>query len=127
MGMGSSRPNWARRLSRTSGGTFGLVASSSKGSPGAMARMTNRTRLIPARTGRAISRRRIRYLGMRGWPAGRAGTRPAGRPLHGIHLALGRAEELVVLLVLPARDVFALPLVVLRRDLARRDLQHKQL
>ena len=35
------------------------------------------------------------------------------RPLHRIQLALRRAEELVVLLVAPARDVAALELVVL--------------
>src|SRR5215475_12394392 len=68
--MGSSRPNWARRLARTSGGTFGLVASSSKGSPGASARTVKRTRLIPARTGIRMIRRRMKYLDIGGERAG---------------------------------------------------------
>src|SRR5882762_1140883 len=50
---------------RTSGGTLGLVASSSKGSPGAMARIVNSTTLIPASTGIRIRSRRKRYLDMR--------------------------------------------------------------
>src|SRR5262245_64048319 len=60
--MGSSRPNCFRRFIRTSGGTFGLVASSSKGSPGASARTVKSTRLIPARTGIRMIRRRMKYL-----------------------------------------------------------------
>src|SRR5438094_2643647 len=49
---------------RTSAGTLGFVASSSKGSPGASARIVNRTALIPTRTGIEISVRRSRYLDM---------------------------------------------------------------
>src|SRR5678815_895279 len=64
MAMGSSRPNLARRFMRTSAGTLGLVASSSNGSPGAMARMVKRTRLMPARTGIRIRRRRRKYCHM---------------------------------------------------------------
>src|SRR5688572_16514408 len=90
--MGSSRPNCARRLARTSGGTFGLVASSSKGSPGASARITNSTRLIPARTGIAIRRRRIRYFDMRGWRAGRGRPRPASGRLPLVIPVLQRPE-----------------------------------
>src|SRR4029450_13946519 len=45
---------------RTSAGTFGFVASSSNGSPGARARMVNSTALIPIRTGMEISGRRKR-------------------------------------------------------------------
>src|SRR6267143_1869418 len=63
--MGSSRPNFARRFMRTSAGTLGFVASSSKGSPGASARIVNKTALIPARTGIEINVRRSRYLDMR--------------------------------------------------------------
>src|SRR6266511_4880840 len=62
MGMGSSRPNCVRRLARTSAGTFGLVASSSKGSPGANASTVKRTRLMPSRAGIVIRRRRRKYL-----------------------------------------------------------------
>src|SRR5262249_14984412 len=148
--------------------------SSSKGSPGASARTVNSTRLIPARTGIVMSRRRSRYLDMREERAGRpraarphatrlpfavpvlqrpevgvpaAPLRPQlgadrrhrgtlhhrdhydvldhqlvhldeeGRPLDRIHLALGGAEHLVVLLAPPPRDVPALPLVVLARRL----------
>ena len=47
----------AQRL-RTSAGTFGLVASSSNGSPGASASTVNSTTLMPSRLGSAISRRR---------------------------------------------------------------------
>src|SRR6266545_338173 len=79
--MGSSRPNWWRRFARTSGGTLGFVASSSKGSPGASARMVNSTRLIPARTGRAITRRRTRYLDMRGCRRGPDPEQPGPRPV----------------------------------------------
>src|SRR5215210_5264585 len=60
--MGSSRPNLRRRFARTSGGTFGLVASSSNGSPGASASTVNSTMLIPIRLGSARRRRRARYL-----------------------------------------------------------------
>ena len=49
---------------RTSGGTLGLVASSSNGSPGAIARIANSTTLIPARTGIRIRMRRKKYLDM---------------------------------------------------------------
>src|SRR6266545_7091071 len=49
---------------RTSAGTLGFVASSSKGSPGAKARIVNRTALIPASTGIEISVRRSRYFDM---------------------------------------------------------------
>src|SRR2546425_3141705 len=49
---------------RTSAGTLGFVASSSKGSPGASARIVNRTALIPTRTGIETSVRRSRYLDM---------------------------------------------------------------
>src|SRR3989441_4865486 len=49
---------------RTSAGTLGFVASSSKGSPGASARIVNSTALIPASTGTEISVRRSRYLYM---------------------------------------------------------------
>ena len=45
----------------TSGGTFGLVASSLNGSPGASASTTNRTTEIPSRLGIAIIRRRRMY------------------------------------------------------------------
>src|SRR5437870_10392975 len=48
----------------TSAGTFGFVASSSKGSPGANARIVNRTALIPTRTGIEISVLLRRYLDM---------------------------------------------------------------
>src|SRR5213083_868878 len=78
--MGSSRPNWWRRFARTSGGTLGFVASSSKGSPGASARTVNSTRLIPARTGTAITRRRTRYLDMRECRRGPGPERPGLRP-----------------------------------------------
>src|SRR5437773_5904726 len=76
--MGSSRPNWVRRFARTSGGTFGLVASSSNGSPGAIARMVKRTRLMPSRAGIEIRRRRMKYLdiarrGRSGGPSPRPG------------------------------------------------------
>src|SRR6058998_3593272 len=47
---------------RTSAGTLGFVANSSKGSPGAKARIVNRTALIPASTGIEISVRRSRYF-----------------------------------------------------------------
>src|SRR3989454_9671819 len=47
------------------------------------------------------------------------------RPLDGIELGLGGAEQLVVLLVAPARDVAPLELVVLGRDLPRRELVHE--
>src|SRR5439155_11651584 len=57
-------PNFAGRFRRTSAGTLGFVASSSKGSPGASARIVNRTALIPRRTGIEISVRRSRYLDM---------------------------------------------------------------
>ena len=50
-----------RRFARTSGGTFGFVASSSNGSPGASASTVNSTMLIPRRLGIAMSRRRVRY------------------------------------------------------------------
>ena len=43
---------------RTSGGTLGLVASSSNGSPGASASTVNSTTLMPSRLGTAISSRR---------------------------------------------------------------------
>ena len=55
---GSSKPRLARRAIRTSGGTLGLVASSSKGSPGASASTVNSTTLMPSRLGIAMSRRR---------------------------------------------------------------------
>src|SRR4029453_16479705 len=183
--MGSSRPNWARRFMRTSGGTFGLVASSSKGSPGAIARMVKSTRLIPASTGMMIRRRRTRYLVIEaaGGGPGPAGPGPAAPrlslavpvlhapeggvpaallraqrvgdgghagtehhrddhdvlddqfvhpdeercPLDRIELGLGRLVELVVLLVSPAGDVAALPLVVLGGDLLGQELAHEQL
>src|SRR6266436_6426060 len=176
MGIGSSRPNCVRRLARTSGGTFGLVASSSNGSPGAIARMVKRTRLMPSREGIVIRRRRMKYLDIArrgrsegpgpwarspgaflglavpvvevpeiGVPAALLHAQGVGdrghpraehnrndhnvlddqlvhldeqrRPLDGVELALGRAEELVVLVALPARDVAALPLVLLGGDL----------
>jgi len=47
-----------RSAMRTSGGTLGLVASSSNGSPGASASTVNSTMLMPSRLGTAISRRR---------------------------------------------------------------------
>src|SRR5215470_5779407 len=64
MGRGSSRPNFARRFIRTSGGTLGLVASSSNGSPGAITRIVNRTALIPNTTGIRIRLRRRKYFHM---------------------------------------------------------------
>src|SRR3990167_2419187 len=78
MGSGSSRPNLARRFMRTSAGTFGLVASSSKGSPGASARMVNSTRLIPRRTGIEIRSLRTRYLLMNARESG-VGRAPSDR------------------------------------------------
>src|SRR5262245_55955888 len=60
--MGSSRPNCCRRLRRTWAGMLGFNASSSKGSPGAMARIVNRTRLIPTRVGMVMRIRRSRYV-----------------------------------------------------------------
>src|SRR5258708_32954006 len=60
--MGSSIPNFTRSASRTSGGILLLVASSPKGSPGASASRTNRTRLMPSRLGRAMIRRRRMYF-----------------------------------------------------------------
>src|SRR5260370_27259830 len=62
MGIGLCRPNCVRRLARPWGGTLGLVASSSNGSPGAIARMVKRTRLMPSREGIVIRRRRMKYL-----------------------------------------------------------------
>src|SRR5262245_33009116 len=83
MGRGSSRPNFARRFIRTSGGTLGLVASSSNGSPGAITRIVNRTALIPNTTGIRIRVRRRKYFHMLcRQPAGarrRAPPRPADR------------------------------------------------
>src|SRR2546425_8772339 len=64
---------------RTSAGTLGFVASSSKGSPGASARIVNRTALIPTRTGIEISVRRSRYLDMM-LASGRAGARGSSDP-----------------------------------------------
>src|SRR3990172_5279151 len=58
------RENLAGRFMRPSAGTFGLVASSSKGSPGASARIVKSTRLIPNRTGIEIRSLRTRYLDM---------------------------------------------------------------
>ena len=49
-----------RRAARTSGGTAGLVASSSNGSPGASASTVNSTTLMPSRLGMAMRRRLIR-------------------------------------------------------------------
>src|SRR5882724_4684992 len=46
---------------RISGGMAGLVASSSNGSPGAIARMPNRMTLIPSRLGMAMRIRRMMY------------------------------------------------------------------
>src|SRR5438034_4346808 len=63
-GSGSSRPNFARRFWRTSGGTFGFVASSSKGSPGARASTANSTTLMPSSAGMETSALRSRYLDM---------------------------------------------------------------
>src|SRR6266545_7995392 len=60
--MGSSRPNWWRRLRRTSAGMLGFSASSSKGSPGAMASTVNSTRLMPINVGMVMRTRRSRYL-----------------------------------------------------------------
>src|SRR6266478_969328 len=60
---------------RTSGGTFGFVASSSNGSPGASARMVKSTRLMPSRAGMRIRIRRKRYLDI---DAARAGDRARG-------------------------------------------------
>src|SRR5262252_6655080 len=76
--MGSSRPNCARRFARTSGGTLGLVASSSNGSPGARARMVKRTRLMPNSAGIRMRRRRSRYLDIaqRGKGIGRRARSP---------------------------------------------------
>src|SRR2546426_8189720 len=68
---------------RTSAGTFGFVASSSKGSPGASARIVNRTALIPTRTGIEISVRRSRYFDIR---VSRGGPSRLGEPA-------GRSEE----------------------------------
>src|SRR4030095_1064866 len=79
--MGSSRPNWARRFMRTSGGTFGLVASSSKGSPGAIARIVKITRLIPASAGMVMRRRRSRYLVIQSVTVG-DGVAGGGGPPH---------------------------------------------
>src|SRR2546426_12212801 len=62
---------------RTSAGTFGFVASSSKGSPGASARIVNRTALIPRRAGIEISVRRSRYFDIRG---SRGGPSRLGEP-----------------------------------------------
>src|SRR6185312_286074 len=55
------RPNLARSAAATSGGTFGLVASSLKGSPGASASTMNSTSEMPSRLGTAIRRRRSTY------------------------------------------------------------------
>src|SRR6202011_2582683 len=63
--IGSSRPNLARSARPTSGGTFGLVASSENGSPGASASTMNRTSEMPSRLGTAISRRRRIYCPIR--------------------------------------------------------------
>src|SRR5215510_10826113 len=91
---------------RTSGGTFGLVASSSKGSPGASARIVNSTRLIPASTGIRINRRRMKYLDIEiaGSGPGRQGPGPPApalglavpvvqRPEVGVPAALLHAER----------------------------------
>src|SRR5215218_7952246 len=157
--MGSSRPNLRRRFARTSGGTFGFVASSSNGSPGASASTVNSTTLIPRRLGIAMSRRRVRYRLKDGSRLAvpilqrREVVVPAAdldpqlvrhrgrlravhdrdhgavrarevvdadeqrRALDRVELRLGGAVGLVGLLVLPARDVAALPLVLLGRDL----------
>src|SRR6266850_1247459 len=165
---GSTSPYWWRSAWATSRGTLGLAASSSNGSPGASARIVNRTRLIPASTGTAMRSRRMKYLVRLPLavpvlevpevrvPAALLGAleavRDGGdrRPQHdrddhdvlddevvhldeerraldGIQLALRGTEELVVLLVAPARDVAPLPLVVLGRDLPRRELVHERL
>src|SRR5262245_48386839 len=64
---------------RTSAGTLGFVASSSNGSPGANARIVNRTALIPISTGIEISVRRSRYFDIVvEWAAERARRAPPG-------------------------------------------------
>src|SRR5215207_5096526 len=165
--MGSSRPNLRRRFARTSGGTFGFVASSSNGSPGASASTVNSTMLIPRRLGIAISRRRVRYRLKDGSrlaipilqrrevvvPAADIEPhpvrhRPDLRPVHDrdhgvvrarklvdadeyrraldrVELVLSLAIDLVDLSVPPARDVAALPLVLLRRGLPGDELVHE--
>src|SRR3954451_13143576 len=167
--MGSSRPNLRRRFARTSGGTFGFVASSSNGSPGASASTVNRTMLIPRRLGIAMSRRRVRYRLKSGRPSRlpppvlqgrgvvvpaadlephlaryRRGLRPVPdrgpgairahelvdadeqcRALDRIELRLRRAIGLVDLVVAPAGDVAALPLVLLAGDLPGHELVHE--
>src|SRR5678816_3676274 len=85
--MGSSRPNCARRFIRTSGGTLGFVASSSKGSPGASARIVNSTRLIPASTGIRIRTRRTKYLDIAAAEGG-PGPRGPGPPAPALGLAV---------------------------------------
>src|SRR5215510_15809730 len=102
--IGSSRPYCARRLTRTSAGTLGLVASSSKGSPGARARMVNRTRLIPIRTGTVSRRRRKKYLDMS------LGRRPGPGPGQSLTLPLAVPVGEVPEVGVPARDVGALEL-----------------
>src|SRR5258706_9407098 len=96
--MGSSRPNFARRFMRTSAGTLGLVASSSKGSPGASARTVNSTRLIPASTGIKISTRRSRYLDIYSVPRTAGETLIGPRPPVGLGLSVpvGKLPEVGV-------------------------------
>src|SRR5215813_1974363 len=78
--MGSSRPNFARRFIRTSGGTLGLVASSSNGSPGAITRIVNKTALIPNSTGIRITVRRTKYFHIPCRQPEGAGRREPPRP-----------------------------------------------
>src|SRR5262245_47543046 len=101
---GSSRPYCARKFMRTSAGTLGLVASSSKGSPGARARMVNRTTLIPIRTGTVSRRRRKKYLDMS------LGRRPGPGPGQSLTLPLAVPVGEVPEVGVPARDVGALEL-----------------
>src|SRR5262249_30350902 len=48
------------------------------------------------------------------------------RPFDGIELALGLVIDLVIVLVLPARDVASLPLVLLARQFPGRELVHEK-
>src|SRR6266571_9396288 len=75
-------PSCSRILSRTSGGTFGLVANWLSGSPGASARIPYTTKLMTSRVGMAISSRRMMY-------------RPTLPAPHPIEDGVGSAVEVV--------------------------------
>src|SRR6516162_2941695 len=171
--IGSSSPNFARNAAPTSAGTFGLVASSPKGSPGASANTVNSTMLIPSRLGIAISKRLSKYrpiarrssgarlclavpvaqIPQHVVPPAQPRSQLAGyprnghpvddrddpwishhhvvhcneqrRPFHRVELSFGGLIGLIVVLVMPATDIAALPLVVFRRDFRGEELAHE--